>query len=132
MSRILIIDDDAAMRLALRHALERRNHQVVEASNGRAGLAAYKETAFDLVVTDIIMPDVEGLETVMTLRKFSPHLKIIAMSAGGKGRAEDYLDLAARFGATTTLRKPFEAEEFIKAVEAALAPDSGGSPRPSG
>lgn len=123
MPRILIIDDDAAMRQALRHALERRHHQVAEAGDGRAGLATYKQTPFDLVITDIIMPDMEGLETVMSLRKFSPHLKIIAMSAGGKGSADDYLEMAARFGATKTIRKPFEAEEFMRVVGEVLAPD---------
>ncbi len=123
MPRILIIDDDAFMRLALRHALERRGHQVVEAGDGKAGLAVYKDTVFDLVVTDIIMPGMEGLETVLALKKFSPHLKIIAMSAGGKGDADDYLRLAASFGALRTLRKPFEADEFISTVDAVLAPD---------
>src|SRR4051812_15891914 len=117
MPRILIIEDDVTMRHALRGALERRGHQVAEAGDGRAGLALYEKTVFDLVVTDIIMPGMEGLETVMALRKFSPHLKIIAMSAGGKGSADDYLELAARFGANRTLRKPFEAEQFMAMVE---------------
>ena len=121
MPRILIIDDDASMRLALRHALERRGHQVAEAADGQSGLAAYQRTVFDLVVTDIIMPGMEGLETVLALRKFSPHLKIIAMSAGGKGDANNYLELAEHFGATRTLRKPFEAEAFISTVDAVLA-----------
>jgi CheY-like chemotaxis protein len=124
MPRILIIDDDASMRLALRHALESRGHQVAEAGDGKAGLTIYQSTLFDLVVTDIIMPGMEGLETVLALKKFSPHLKIIAMSAGGKGSADDYLNLAARFGAARTLRKPFEAQEFISTVEAVLAPEA--------
>jgi DNA-binding NtrC family response regulator len=130
MSRILIIEDDVAMRHALRSALERRGHEVAEAGDGQAGLVAYQKSIFDLVVTDIIMPDVEGLETVLALRKFTPNLKIIAMSAGGLGSADDYLKIAARFGAARTLRKPFEAEQFISTVEAVLAPDGRGDLRP--
>jgi DNA-binding NtrC family response regulator len=131
MSRILIIEDDVSMRLALRHALERRGHQVAEAGDGRAGLAIYEKTVFDLVVTDIIMPGMEGLETVMALRKFSPHLKIIAMSAGGKGSADDYLELAARFGANRTVRKPFEVDQFMTAVEDVLKDSSREGTKPA-
>jgi CheY-like chemotaxis protein len=125
MARILIIDDDAVMRHAMRASLERHGHQVAEAGDGKAGLAVYKENVFDLVITDIIMPGMEGLETVQALRKFTPTLKIIAMSAGGKGSADDYLELASRFGARRTLRKPFTAEELLAAVSAELG--SGGS-----
>lgn len=121
MPKILIIDDDAVMRHALRSTLERRGHQVAEAGDGEAGVAVYKETVFDLVITDIIMPGMEGLETVMAIRKFSPAQKIIAMSAGGKGSADDYLQMAARFGAARTIRKPFEVNEFLSAVDAVLA-----------
>lgn len=129
MARILIIDDDVAMRHAMRTPLERHGHQVAEAGDGKAGLAIYQEAVFDLVVTDIIMPGMEGLETVLALRKFTPALKIIAISAGGKGDASDYLELATRFGAAKTLRKPFTAEELISTVEAMLArpnPEPGG------
>lgn len=125
MARILIIDDDIAMRHALKSALERHGYQVAEASDGRRGLEIYGETVFDLVVTDIIMPGMEGLETVLALKKFTPGLKIIAMSAGGKGDANDYLEMAGRFGATRTLRKPFTASEFIEAVEAVLGRTAG-------
>lgn len=121
MARILIIDDDTAMRHAMRATLERQGHQVAEAGDGKAGLKAYHESVFDLVVTDIIMPGMEGLETVMALKKFTPTLKIIAMSAGGKGDAHDYLEMAGRFGATKTLRKPFTSEELMSTVEVVLA-----------
>jgi CheY-like chemotaxis protein len=121
MPRILLIDDDPLMRRAMIAPLERHGHQIAEAGDGLAGLVAYKETVFDLVITDIIMPDMEGLETVLALRKFSPKVKIIAMSAGGKGNADDYLELAKRFGAHRTLRKPFTSEELISTVEAVLA-----------
>lgn len=126
MARILIIDDDAAMRHAMRANLERHGHEIAEAGDGRAGLAAYKESIFDLVITDIIMPGMEGLETVQALRKFTPSLKIIAMSAGGKGSADDYLALAKRLGAHRTMRKPFTAEELTAAVDAEL--DGGAAP----
>lgn len=121
MARILVIDDDVAMRHALKSSLERHGHQVAEAGDGKLGLQLYQETVFNLVVTDIIMPGMEGLETVLALKKFTPSLKIIAMSAGGKGDAHDYLELAGRFGATKTLRKPFTAEEFLAAVDGVLA-----------
>jgi CheY-like chemotaxis protein len=120
MARILIIEDDVALRHVMHAQLERNGHQIAEAGDGRKGLAAYQETVFDLVMTDIIMPGMEGLETVLALKKFSPHVKIIAMSAGGKGNADDYLELAKRFGAHRTLRKPFTSEELLAAVAAEL------------
>ena len=104
MPRILIIDDDPAMRHAMRAPLERHGHQVAEAGDGQAGLKLYQETIFDLVITDIIMAGMEGLETVLALRKFTPTLKIIAMSAGGRANADDCLELAGRFGAARALR----------------------------
>lgn len=130
MARILIIEDDVSMRHALRAALERRGHQVAEAGDGKAGLSVYQDTVFDLVVTDIIMPGMEGLETVMALKKFSPAIKIIAMSAGGKGSATDYLQLAARFGASRIVRKPFTAGEFMAVVDELLGGDAAAEPRP--
>jgi CheY-like chemotaxis protein len=126
MARILIIEDDVGMRHVMRAQLERHGHQIAEAGDGRKGLDAYRETLFDLVVTDIIMPGMEGLETVLALRKFSPKVKIIAMSAGGRGNADDYLELAKRFGAHRALRKPFTADELLAAVNAEL--DGGQKP----
>jgi DNA-binding NtrC family response regulator len=115
MAHILIIDDDASMRGSLAQTLERLGHQVSSAADGKAGVARAVESPPDLVITDLIMPEKEGLETIMELREHHPKVKIIAMSGGGRLSNEDYLHLAKRFGATVTLAKPFTREE-LKAV----------------
>ena len=120
MARILIIDDDAAMRGSLAPTLERLGHEVSSAPDGKAGVARATEKAPDLVITDLIMPEKEGLETIMELRALYPRLKIIAMSGGGRLSNEDYLHLAKRFGASVTLAKPFSREELKAALAEAL------------
>src|SRR3954471_5094002 len=110
MARALIIEDNAAFRTMLRLALGQLGHEVVEARHGREGLALQRKTTVDFVITDLVMPEMEGVETIMALRRVAPALKIIAMSGGGKAPAEDYLEIAAKVGATCTLAKPFSAK----------------------
>jgi CheY-like chemotaxis protein len=114
--RILIIDDEPALRMLVRRMLESAGHDVVEAEHGRAGVELYEKQAFDVVVTDIIMPESEGLETVRRLRGIAPGLRIVAISGGGRGAA-DYLGMASAFGANATLPKPFRREELLACVE---------------
>ncbi len=122
MAHILIIDDDASMRGSLSHTLERLGHRVSASPDGKAGVARAAENPPDLVITDLIMPEKEGLETIMELRQQHPKIRIIAMSGGGRLSNEDYLHLAKRFGAATTLAKPFTREELKDALAQALAP----------
>ena len=116
MACILIIDDDIQILKLLREMLKREGHKVVEAPDGKKGIRLFKENGADLILTDIIMPEKDGLETIMELRKDSPNVKIIAISGGGRIEAEPYLNMAKQFGALRTLRKPFQREELLQAV----------------
>jgi CheY-like chemotaxis protein len=115
MSRILLIDDELMFRETLRAALEGMGHEVTEAGDGRKALGLYLPSRFDLVITDLIMPEVEGIETIIELRKLNPKVKIIAMSGGGRVTSVDYLQIARQIGAKKILVKPFQYEE-LKAV----------------
>src|SRR5690606_37152794 len=106
MASILLMDDDAIVRESLEHALTRAGHAVIAASDGRQGLRCYRENAVDLVVTDILMPEMEGIETIMAIRRENPRARIVAISGGGRTRSMDLLDVAEEFGADRVLRKP--------------------------
>ena len=132
MFRILLVEDDHPLRRALRISLEKSGYEVVEASGGREALAAFKRQPVDLVITDIIMPEMEGLETIHALRKLSPYLLIVAMSGGGRSTPEEYLRLAQQFGAVKVFAKPFEPGALCAAVASLLSgtgatASSGGS-----
>lgn len=125
MSHILIIDDDDALRIVLKASLEQMGHTVVESTDGRNGVACYKDEAFDVVLTDLIMPDKEGIETILDLRKINPAVKIIAMSGGGRVGPGDYLLIARQVGAKRTLTKPFPLDDLKKAIEELTATADG-------
>lgn len=118
---LLLADDDADLRYALRRILERAGFVVSEAENGDQALHALEGATFDLLITDLIMPTREGLETIQACRRLHPELPIIAISGGGRIKPDDYLALAKRLGAQRTLAKPFSGEELIIAAQAALA-----------
>jgi DNA-binding response OmpR family regulator len=124
MPTILIVDDEALMRGALHKTLVRAGYEVEDASGGMAALHAYQRQPRDLVITDIVMANGEGLETIRALRKLDPHVKIIAISGGGAGKSNDYLDLAAKFGATRVLPKPFSGADILAVVAAVLGGSS--------
>jgi len=117
MALILIIDDDFKIREVLQQILERAGYEVMEAFDGREGLSLYRKRPPDLVVTDIVMPKKDGLETITDLRIEFPGSKIIAISGGGRLDPKPYLELAEGFGANRLLTKPFGHEEFLKAVQ---------------
>ena len=116
MALILIIDDDDQIRRVLRKTLERDGYDVADAPNGKEGIRLYRENPADLVITDIIMPEKEGIETIMDLRREFPEVKIIAMSGGGRIGPEDYLHMAKGLGAQRTLTKPLERDELLRVV----------------
>jgi CheY-like chemotaxis protein len=120
MANILVIDDESEVRYAIRAVLEDQGHAVDEADTGTAGLAAMEERAFDLVICDIIMPDKEGIETIVEIKQRLPQQKIVAISGGGRIKKEDYLAVAAAVGATYTVSKPFDAETLTDMVNAIL------------
>lgn len=120
MARILVVDDEDLVRLTLRQMLEAAGHVVFEAANGRQGVALQAEQPVDLVLTDIIMPEQEGIETIVQLRRKNPKLKIIAISGGGRMKNMDFLKIAANVGADATLAKPFSTKELTEAVNRCL------------
>jgi CheY-like chemotaxis protein len=124
MTKILVIDDDPAVRSVIRQALEDESFGVVEAEDGREGIAQFRAHKPDIVITDIIMPEVEGIETIMTIRQMAPNVRLIAISGGGRIRYADFLDAALHLGADRVLPKPFEDEvlvELIKELAAGLS-----------
>lgn len=121
MTRVLVIDDEELARFTIREILEGANYEVDEAENGRIGIEKQKATPFDLIITDIIMPEKEGVETIIDLKQEYPDLKIIAISGGGRTRNLDFLKLSERFGAKKILAKPFTEGQLLEAVNAVLA-----------
>lgn len=119
---VLLIDDDPDLRSMLRRTLVRSGYAVQEAENGREGLKVLALSPVDVVVTDIIMPDMEGIELILELRRSRPELPIVAMSAGGRIGPDSYLYLAERSGATRTIAKPFSIGPFLELVGEVLPP----------
>jgi DNA-binding NtrC family response regulator len=117
MSYILVVDDDTNFRQMLCQILERAGYRVVEAEDGNVAIKACEVEVPGLVITDILMPEKEGLETIQELRAKYPEVNIIAMSGGGRISPDSYLPLAKSLGAVKTLQKPFRREEVIKAVQ---------------
>lgn len=116
MAHILIIDDEPQIRLMLRIMLESEGYTVTEAADGAEGLKSYREKPADLVITDLLMPHKEGLETITALKKDYPAIKIIAISGGGKNKSKLYLQMAQRFGALEVFEKPLRKEPFLECV----------------
>ncbi len=116
MARILIIDDEEAIREMFRDALEQAGHDVVEAENGQKGIALQQSVGFDLVITDMIMPVQDGIETIKLLHKSYPELPILAISGGGRMNDLSLLLGAGLEGAAMTLIKPFTVGKLMDAV----------------
>jgi|SRR5919197_6153057 DNA-binding response OmpR family regulator len=121
MRRILVIDDHTEIRELLRVTLEAAGYDVAVAPNGREGLEIQRRRPAELVITDIFMPEQEGLETIQELREQTPRPKIIAMSGGGRLGTLEYLPAAREFGADRTLDKPFDCEAMLTAVREMLS-----------
>ena len=120
MARILIIDDEPQIRSMLTLMLEREGYEVVEASDGVAGIKIYRQNPVDLIITDLIMPNKDGIGMIIDLKKEFPDVKIIAMSGGGLNKPDGYLKGAKKLGATCTLTKPIDREEMLQAVKETL------------
>ncbi len=121
MSRILIIDDDRMVRDTLKVILVAAGHQVALATDGKDGLRIFAEFQPQLIITDILMPEKEGVETIQDLRQLVPNLPIIAISGGGRVGNMSFLKVAQQFGADRTFAKPFEPDEILGAVNELLA-----------
>jgi len=123
MGRILVIDDEELVRHMLRAMLEHAGHEVEEAADGEEGVRLYRERPSDLIVTDIVMPEKEGLEVIQELRRDFPGVKIIAISGGGMISPMSYLSLAKKFGAQRAFFKPIDRKQFLAAVDELLSSD---------
>lgn len=121
MKNILVIEDNENMLRMMNDLLSRSGYNVLTAVDGVAGIKAYHRVKPDLVITDIIMPDKEGLEVIMELTNEKPRPKLIAMSGGGMMDARTYLNLAEKLGADATLEKPFHPTDLLSLVEKFLS-----------
>jgi len=137
MARILIIDDDDTLRGIIAKSLSHAGHEISQANNGRKGVALFRSAPTDLVVTDLVMPEQEGMETIKILHRDFPQTPIIAMSGGLDG-SPLYLDLTRRLGARVTLTKPFTLQQLKQVIDGILAqppaaptPDSGSRENPA-
>lgn len=124
MARILLIDDDELLRSVIAKSLTHAGHQVLQAGDGKQGVEIFQASNFDLVITDVIMPVQEGVETIMELRRENPTLPIIAIS-GGATNSKLYLEIAGRIGACRVLAKPFMPRDLVAMIAEVLG--TGGS-----
>jgi two-component system chemotaxis response regulator CheY len=121
MSSVLVVDDEDQVRQLLRETLEQAGYEVQEARDGKEGLARYRAKPTDVVIMDILMPDQDGLESIMTLRREFPACRIIAITGGSDMIGIlNFLDVAKMLGARRTLHKPFEMKTLLEAVAAEL------------
>jgi DNA-binding response OmpR family regulator len=123
MANVLLIDDDEMLRTVLAIAMEQAGHKVLQADDGQKGVELSRTASVDIVITDLIMPVQEGVETIMTLRRERPRLPIIAIS-GGVSNSKLYLDIAGKIGAKRMLPKPFAPRQLVALIEEILNEES--------
>ena len=122
MATILVIDDEKGIRDLLRAYLEEVGHEVLEAPDGMEAMRGFDAGVVDLVITDVFMPEKDGIEVIMELRKRYPDALVLAISGGSsRGEIEVFLDSASRLGAARTLAKPFSGAQLLEKVEELLA-----------
>ena len=119
---LILVDDDSSLRAVLRRGLERAGYEVREAGEGGAALKLLASAAADLVITDLVMPDMEGIALILSLRKSHPKLPVIAMSGGGRMKPEGYLDIARNCGAARILAKPCTPAQLVGLVQELIGP----------
>ncbi len=119
---ILVVEDEDGMRAVVRAALEYAGFRVTTATNGVEATRLLEDEQFGLVLTDVLMPDKDGIEVISDLRREYPDLPVIAMSGGGRLPRDGYLTIARHLGAHAILQKPFTADELVATVERLLAP----------
>lgn len=120
MPTVLLIDDEELIRNVVRAQLESAKLKVTEACDGREGVAQYRKQRFDLVITDIIMPEQEGIATIREIRSIDPNAKIVAISGGGRRHNFEFLDYTRKLGAMASLQKPFTRQQLLETVARCL------------
>lgn len=122
MAGILIVEDDKDLREMLKNSLAKKKYTIVEASNGKEALLKFKPAITDLVITDLIMPDEDGLKVIMKIKEIKPAIKVFAISGGGKAGPANYLNIARALGADEVFPKPFSVNELISKIDSMLNP----------
>ncbi len=117
MARILIIDDDVKFLKMLRQMLEHAGHTVLDAPNGKIGAQLFRDDRTEIIITDIFMPEKDGIELIRELKKEFPTVGIISMSGGGRKSEFNYLEMAEMLGADRSFAKPFERQEMLDAIQ---------------
>ena len=125
MAHILLVDDEPLVVEALSNAMTNKGHTVVTATNGNEGMSRFAEGTFDLVITDIIMPDKEGIEMIMEMRRRAPDTRIVAISGGGPTGNVEFLQMAKKLGAIAALKKPIHLAELYETLEQCLGKSPG-------
>jgi len=120
MALILLIDDDADIRSVLRRILQSAGHGTIEAENGKEGVQRMQDAHPDIVITDILMPEKDGIETIEDIRRIRPAPKIIAMSGGGRYQGFEFLEIAKCLGADALLAKPFRRAALLETIAQVL------------
>lgn len=121
MARILLIDDNYMLRESMARLLAGAGYEVNTAENGRLALQLFQSLCFDLLITDIVMPEMDGLELIQEMKQHYPQAKIIAISGGGRCAPQDYLEIAGALGVSATIAKPFVNKDFLAMVEGVLS-----------
>lgn len=116
-TKVLVVDDNVQFLGLLSEVLTSSGYEVVEASNGKEAQDKFPNFSPDIVVTDIVMPEIDGIELFLSLRKMNPDLRVVVMSGGNSGNAGSYLDMAEILGANVILKKPFELSELLLAFK---------------
>lgn len=120
MARILIIDDESAISVMLKRMVEKAGHETRIAANGVEGMQLFDTFSPELLITDIVMPEKEGLELIFELRRKIPELKIIAISGGGRFQYEGYLNSAKHLGANMVFQKPLDLKALMNGISELL------------
>ncbi|MDH5561901.1 MAG: response regulator [Deltaproteobacteria bacterium] len=121
MAKILVIDDENIGRAIIKNILEKAGHEVQEANNGKTGAELYHQDPADIIITDIFMPEQDGIQTILRLKKEFPLIKIIAISGGGSMlQSSEYLQHAQDFGALKTFKKPVDPKELVDTINEIL------------
>src|SRR5262245_46698057 len=132
MPRVLVIDDDTAVRTAIKSVLERHGFNVTIAEDGRSGLVAVRNAMFDVIIVDIFMADMDGLETIRAFKRLAPTVPLVAMSGfsfrDALTPAPDFLAMATKLGAAGSLQKPFRSQQLLRVVETCVGSRTGSAP----
>ena len=120
MAKVLIIDDDETLRRMMRTVLKRASHDVIEAEDGVEGLRKFRAESPAVVISDIMMPHRDGIETIQAIRDDKRAVGVVAISGGGVRAGELYLSIAEKLGADVVVQKPFRAAQLVEAVDRAM------------